>query len=137
MMKKLLKYVLVGLLLSATVACNPFDVEEVLLSRDDLSLTWKGDEQLSYDPLTWQWGFNDRKNEYRVHDDTMANYYILRCNARLAAEGQEVEADIEWTVRSNIKRYEGLRFVIMKVDDQGRIWLWNKSQKIGVIVMSI
>ena len=117
--------------------CVKYDVYEILLARDDLSLTWKGEEQLSYDPLTWQTGCNVGRGEYRVHDDNMANYYIVRCKDRPVYEGQDVYADVEWTVRSNIKRYEGVRLTVMKTDGEGKIWLWSRTQKIGVVVKEI
>lgn len=117
--------------------CVKYDVDEILLERDDLSLTWKGVEQLSYDPLTWQIGCNVGRGEYRVHDDNMANYYIVRCKDRPVSEGQDIYADIEWTVWNNIKRYEGVRLTVMKMDGDGKIWLWSKVQKIGVVVKEI
>ena len=137
MMKGFSEILALFVLVLMSSACNPFDVEEVLLSREDISLTWRGNDQIVYDPLTWQIGYNDRTYEYRVNDDAMADYYIVRCDARLSSEGQEVYADVEWTVKSNIKRYEHLKFTVRKVGTDGRIWLWNRSQNIGVIVKVI
>ena len=71
-------YLIMCVVVAASLCgCVKYDVDEILLSRDDLSLTWKGEQQLSYDPLTWQIGCNVGRGEYRVHDDNMANYYIV------------------------------------------------------------
>lgn len=118
-------------------ACNPYDVNEILLVREDVSLTWKGTEQMSYDPLTWQMGCNAGKNEFRVHDDSMGNYFIVTCNARPDTEGQELEADVQWTMKTSIKRFEGVKFEVMKTSADGHVWLWSKTQGIGVVIRKL
>lgn len=135
-MRKLGIFILLGLG-ALMQSCVRYDIEQTLLVHEDLMLTWKGDVQLTYAPQTWQYSFNTAKNEYRVNDDNMANYFVIRCSERPSSEGQELSADVEWTVKSNIKRYEGLRFKVEKVASDGRIWLWSKSQKIGVVIKEI
>ena len=130
-LKKILTAFALVLLLAS---CERYDVNEILLSRDDISLTWKADPQIVYEPYTWQLGFNAARNEFRVNDDSMANYFVLRCDGRPSAEGQEVTASVEWTQKSSVKRYEGLKFEVEKVGRDGYVWLWNRSQKIGVTV---
>lgn len=117
-----------------SVSCVRYDVDEILLSREDISLTCKRDLQIAYDPLTWQMSHNAGRNEFRVNDDSMANYFVLRCDSRPDTEGQEVNGYIEWTVRTNIRKYRNLKFEVRKVGSDGTVWLWNKSQKIGVTV---
>lgn len=115
-------------------SCDRYNVEEILLSREDISLTWKGTEQIVYDPATWQLGYNPEHNEFRANDDNMANYFVLKCKARPDTEGQEVGASVEWTLRTNVKHYDGLKFEVRRVSPGGYVWLWNRSQKIGVTV---
>lgn len=115
-------------------SCDRYNVEEILLSREDISLTWKGTEQIVYDPATWQLGYNPEHNEFRANDDNMANYFVLKCKARPDTEGQEVGASVEWTLRTNVKHYDGLKFEVRRVSPDGYVWLWNRSQKIGVTV---
>ena len=131
-MIRLFKILMLGILLTAMASCDRYNVQEVLLSREDISLTWKKEPQVVYEPLTWQLGYNAGRNEFRVNDDSMANYFVFRSNARPDTEGQEVTAYVEWTVRTNIKRYQNLKFEVRKVSPDGRVWLWNKSQKVGV-----
>lgn len=133
MMKKIIPYIVL-LLMLMSASCTRYDVDEILLTRDDISLTFRKDLQMSYDPQTWQLGYNAAHNEFRVNDDNMANYFVLRCDARPDTEGQGVNGYIEWTVRTNIKKYRNLKFEVMKISQDGKVWLWNKSQKIGVTV---
>ena len=117
--------------------CVKYDLDEILLAREDISLTWRGEEQISYDPQTWQLSCNVRKGEYRAHDDSMANYYVIKCSERPVEEGQDLVADVEWTVATNIKRYEGARFTVKKKGTDGLIWLWSNTQKIGLVIKEI
>ena len=118
-------------------SCVKYDIDEILLEREDLSLTWKGEDQVDYDPLTWQAGCNVKKGEYRVHDDSMANYFAVKCSERPVMEGQDITADVVWTMKTTIKRYEGIKMTVRKLSPDGRIWLWSRSQQIGVVIKEI
>lgn len=135
-MRKFGIFILLGLgALLQSCAC--YDIEQTLLVHEELMLTWKGAVQVTYAPQTWQCSFNTARNEFRVNDDNIANYFVIRCSEMPSSEGQELSGDVEWTVKTNIKRYEGLRFKVEQVASDGRIWLWNKSQKIGVVIREI
>lgn len=136
-MKPILKYILCGTLALMLAGCEPYDLDEVLLSRGDVSLTWKGMEQIVYQPETWQMGFNAARNEFRVHDDSMANYFTVVCSAMPTDEGQELTADIQWTMISSIKRFVGIRFEVEKVSADGYVWMWNRTNNIGVVVKKL
>ena len=134
---KLFRITAVLLLTALLTGCVRYDLDEVLLSRSEVSLTWKGKAQIIYDPATWQMSYNSEKNEFRVNDDEMANYFVFRSKTRPSYEGQELNAYVEWTLKTNVKRYEGVRFEVKQVDDGGCIWLWSKSQKIGITVKEL
>lgn len=125
------------LLMLAGCSRDLYNVQEILLSREDISLTFKGEEQLVYDPAGWQMGYNSARNEFRVSDDDMADYFIVRCDADPTDEGQELKADIIWTMQTTMKRYDGLKFEVRKVASGGKIWLWNRVHGIGVVVRKL
>lgn len=114
--------------------CNRFNPEELLLPREDISLTVKGEVMLTYDPMTFQLGYNEEKNEFRVFDDNVGNWFRLTCKSRPAAVGDSVNADLTWTTESSTKSREGLQFSVEKTDSEGKIWLWCKEEAIGVVV---
>lgn len=134
---KLSRCFILVLLVLMSSCIDRFRVEEVLLDRDEVSLIWKGMEQLAYDPMNWQIGFNEEKCEYRLNDDSMANFFVLKCDAHPVEVGQDVTGSIEWTVATNIKQYDGVRFTVKKVDRSGKVWLWSRIQKIGVVVQRL
>ena len=136
-MKIALKYMLLCALLLTAAGCEPYDIDLVLLSREDVSLTWKGADQIVYEPDTWQIGCNTERNEFRVHDDEMANYFTVKCSARPTDEGQELTADVQWTMISSIKRFEGIRFEVKKVSADGYVWMWSRTHNIGVVLKKL
>ena len=89
---------------------------------------------LAYDPDTFQLGYNEEKNEFRVFDDDMGNWFVLTCNDRPSTEGQEVKADLKWTTVNTTRSRAGLTFTVEKTDSKGYIWMWCEEEAIGVTV---
>lgn len=122
--------------LSAT-SCRHYDVDAILLERDDVSLTIKGSLCLAYDPLTCQLGYNDSRNEFRVYDDLIGNMFLISCNKNPDTEGMYLSANLTYTTSSSTKTLNGLDFCVRKLDPDGKIWLWNDSKKVGVVIQRL
>lgn len=133
-MKKIISSIIIMLIM--TCSCANYDVNEVLLQKDDISLTWKGDVQISYSPSTCQLGYNESRNEYRVYDDKLANWFVLKCSEAPSEPGQIISSDVSWTGKSSIKTIKNLQFKVEKADENGKIWLWNQDNGIGIIIKS-
>lgn len=127
------------LMITAVIAagCCRYDVDEILLMRTDISLTWKGDLQMSYDPLRCQLSHDRSDNIFRVYDDALANWFVLDCSVMPSYEGQELTADVIWTTADDTREERGLTFVVEKTDDSGQIWMWNKSKRIGIVIKNL
>lgn len=127
--------ILVGIL--CLVGCQEYDIEEILLQREEISLTVRGDEVLVYDPATFQLGYNGHTNEFRVFSDDMGNWFSLRCESRPSLQGESVKGDIKWTSTNTTRSKTGVTFSVEKTDSQGHIWLWCKEEAIGVVVKEL
>ena len=130
MIKKLIYVALAAVCLSS---CR-YDVDEILLSRSDISLTIKGKLQMSFDEMTCQLGYNTDRNEFRVYNDKLTDWFILRCSAKPTSNGQKVTADLEYTTKDDVKTLTGLEFIVQDTSSDGLIWLWDKKKKTGVVV---
>lgn len=131
------KFLLLLAVSAMAASCVEYDVTEILLQRTDISLTWKGVLQMSYDPQTCQLGCNDAANEYRVYDDNLGYWFILTCSDTPSFTGQELRADVEWTTENDTRIERGVEFKVEKTSRDGQIWLWSKSKKIGAVIQQL
>ncbi len=114
-----------------------FTVEQ-FNETESISLSIKGARIIEYKAETHQMGFNLVECEFRVHDDDMANYFIIRCNEMPSTTGQKVTADIEYTTPDDVKSRNGLEFEVTDIEDSsGKIWLWNQKYQIGAVVKAL
>lgn len=134
-MAKRIIYIL-AMMLAAT-ACIDNTLDQVLLVREDISLSVREQVLMSFDENTCQLGYNSARNEYRVYDEILANWYILRCSAQPTSEGQTVKADLEYTTAKDVKSLTDLEFSVEKTSPDGLVWLWNKERKIGIIIKNL
>ena len=134
---KHLKNIFLILSILAAAGCNRYDVDEILLVRDDISLTWKGVEQFCYNPADCQMGYNASKNEFRAQADNLSSWFVITCSEMPASEDGEIEADISWTGVTYTRSMKGLEFKVKKMSGDGMIWLWCKSAKIGVTIKKL
>ena len=127
--------IILGAMLIA--GCLPYDIDEILLTREDISITQKGTLIMSYDPLKCQMSHDKATNKYMVYDDMLADWFIVSCATTPDTEGQEVTADVTWTTSKNTRTEKGLVFTVKKIDAQGQIWMWNKSKSIGIVIKNL
>lgn len=132
-------YIIIGiaLMLAASTGCNRYYVEDILLPRNEISLTVKGADQIVYDDESWQLGYNDERNEFRIVNDKLNNWVILQCDAVPSTVGQSVTAYLEYTTSNDTRKLNGLTFTVEKTSPDGLIWLWNDDRKIGVVVKDL
>jgi hypothetical protein len=131
------RLIIIALGLSCICSCCRVDLDEVLLPREEVSLTLKGEPQFSYDPVTCQMSHKDRTNEYRVYDDRLSKWMIVKCTERPVTKGQTLHADVTWTASTATRVERNLKFTVEKTSPDGRIWMWNKSQSIGLVIKNL
>ena len=130
------KLVMLAVIASIATGCH-WDIDEILLEREDISLTMKGEELFVYDPMTCQMSFSSTDNIYRLYVDRLSDWVIIKCSERPDTEGQDLTADISWTASSSTRSERGLKFTVRKTSADGKVWLWNKSKKIGIVIKNL
>ena len=114
------------------------ELEQRFTQFDGMHLSVKGDVVLEYNTLYWQCAFSPSSAEFKVCEDNMRDYYILRCNRVPATIGDKVSCDLEWTTYSDVKERKNLDFRLVKADpDTGIMWLWCSSARIGAAVKEL
>lgn len=129
---------LLALLALLTGCHHSVEMDPAFLEKDGLSLKVGKKTVITYDPLTWQLGYTASLHEFSVFTDDMSSYYIVTCKTDLPARvGDAVDADLEWTEGGSIKKESNLRFVVKQFGEDGRVWLWNGKEGIGVVIQTL
>lgn len=113
------------------------DMAGALLEETEISLSWKGVYQITYNSAEYQLGFDTSNNEYRVYDDKLANWFTVTCSQKPVTEGETIMADVKWTGNKGTKAFSDVEFSVEKTDERGYVWLWSNSRKIGIVIKSI
>lgn len=138
MKRSIFEVLLLLMILLVTAGCNGYnlqEVEEILISKDDVSLTVKGKTVFVYDSDDCQLAYNDGRNQFRAMRDDMSDYFSLTSHQQLVHLGQEFTADLDYTVSGRVRTEKNLKFTVEKIDNSANLlWLWSSSKKIGVVV---
>lgn len=130
-MKKLMILLLAALSLTA---CLGYDINEVLLVRNDVSLTVKGKPQYAFLSTYGQMTTNAERTLYRYMSDDLRSWMEVKCQSRPGGVGENIIADIKWKTTTSSGEVNSLEFEIKQTDSSGMIWLWNNSNNIGLVI---
>lgn len=134
-MKKFIAYICGLVVFASLTGCNPYDVEEILISRGDVSLTIKGEPIFVYDEGTCQVAYNSDRHECRAMTDDVTRYFVLKAHERMTHAFQEFTADLTYTYAGSVVAEKDLLFRIEKIDNStGLVWLWCSDSAIGIVV---
>ena len=115
-------------------ACAEYDINEVLLVRDDVSLTLRGKPQYVFAADNGQMATNADRTIYRYMTDDLMNWLEVKCQSKPGGVGEKIIADIKWKSKISSGEENNLEFEIKQTDGSGMIWLWNKSNNIGLVI---
>lgn len=126
-------------LLAAGCAGNELREEFIAPENDVLGLQEKGNQIFEYDIATCQYSYLPDSREFRIGDDAMNNYFILKLS-NIPSLNDETTGTLIYTTESSILTKSSLNFKLVKVEqtkDGRMLWLWNKKSQYGVVVMEI
>ena len=92
-----------------------------------------GSAVLVYDANTCQMAFNRERGEFRVHTDTMSDYFTLKVSEIPTDLGQEVSADLSWTTSTDVRERKNVTLLLVNIQGD-RLWLWDAAGKTGLEV---
>ena len=134
-MKKIALYILAFATLTLAHSCNPYKIDEILISRDDVSLTIEGLPMFVYNEDKCQLSYNTDRNEYRAMTDDMTDYFILKAQKKLTSVDQQFTADLIYTTSGTANTLNDLTFTVEKISNEsGLAWVWCKSNAIGIVL---
>lgn len=133
-MKRFALYILAFAAMTLAHSCSPYKIDEILMSRDDVSLTIEGLPVFVYNEDKCQLAYNTERNEYRAMTDDMTDYFILKANQKLTTIDQQFTADLTYTTSGSPTTLKELSFTIEKISNEsGLVWVWCKEYAIGIV----
>ena len=136
-MRRCLNILLCLMAASLLVCCDGrHGYDRSFTDSDVVSLTVNKVKVFEYDPMTCQLGYNDTKREFRVSTDNMSDYFVITLSKIPSAKDEQITGDITWTGSDYIRDLHNQSFETVKVD-RGKIWLWNQTNKLAVIIQVI
>ena len=131
-MRKYLYIIALVLLCSGCKKKVEMDLE--MYNSNQISLMVKGRKVFTFDEGTCQLGYNRTLKQFRAGNDDMTSFFVLTCTDLPRTQGQEIQANLQWTSGSSVKTSNGLTFKVEKYEDTGLVWLWNSADKTGAVV---
>ncbi|MBR4756402.1 MAG: hypothetical protein IK076_05620 [Bacteroidales bacterium] len=124
-MKRILAIII---LMSVLAACDrTLEPDSSFVAGSGIQLKVNGSVVHTYDPLTWQLGYNPAYKEFRASDDAMRNWFFVTCSAVPSSVGQKLEATVTWATGSSSQSFKG-KFEVAKVQGD-TYWLWCGDNK--------
>lgn len=100
-----------------------------------ISLTVNGKEIMKYAAREHQIAYNASLHQFRLSDDTLNNYFVLTLERIPENTGEVVSGELVYTTDDDILKLKA-DFSVSKISN-GKIWLWNNQDKIGIVVQEI
>lgn len=130
-----MRRVLIAFIVAACfTSCIGNSVDPYFLSNEENTLQVAGAQQFTWDEKTCQMSFSRDAKEFRVFTDTMSDFYCIKMSTIPTATGQNISCDMTWTTPDDVFTRNGVNFRVEQMDGDGKVWMWNKKEKIGVIV---
>lgn len=136
-MRRIATYITV--LVTTALACGcvkTYEPDQFFLEENNVVLKIDGKSKLKYDPEKSQLGFSPDRKQFRLHNDTMSEFFILTCSELPTKQGQNIKCSLKYCTPNEIDYKTGLEFNVRKFSDD-TIWLWCKKKNIGLTVKTL
>lgn len=106
------------------------------LADNTVRLEINGECQFSYIPGTCQMAYNAKRCEFRVHTDTMLDYFTITLDKVPSNPGTQVQARIAWSTVSGEQTKENITLNAIRVVGDV-IWLCDESGRNAAVVRTL
>ena len=115
-------------------SCTNKELQDEFTNTDnEIGLTCRGESLFEYNEAECQLGYKESSHEFRVSDDTMTDYFILRLDA-IPSVGSETTGTLIYTTEDNVVTKSAMKFKLVKTGSGDMYWFWNKKNAIGAVV---
>ena len=104
----------------------------IFMDETEIGCYKDGHDYLVYDPLLHQLALNPKRHTLRLQTDKQMEFYHIDMESYPRTVGVTILADIHMMAGRESMEFT-MAFECSKMES-GKIWLWNKESKLGVII---
>lgn len=104
----------------------------IFLEESELGCYKDGHDYVVYDPKLHQLALNPARHTVRLQTDNQEEYYHMSLESYPRSIGVNILADFHIKKGGQSVKYTFV-FECSKIGD-GKLWLWNKDSKLGVVI---
>lgn len=138
-MERLIRYISILFVTSLLlISCRGKEIvidsleKQLFLEETRVGCYKNGGEYMVYSPKVHQISYNFKRNNIRFQTDNQSEFYNLKMESMPRAEGVNILGEVSVGSRGEINDFTFV-FECSKIENR-QIWLWNKENKIGVII---
>ena len=110
------------------------DARVVFESCTSTGIYFNDGGSLTYDESRFQEAVNHNRRNFRIQADDQGSYFNLNFTDRIPQKnGEEAVAKITYRLGQKGETVVIVKFKVVMVKE-GRLWLWNELQELGVII---
>lgn len=102
------------------------------LLKSDVGCYVRGGDLIVYDPLKHQLSVNVERGTFRIQTDMQNEFFHLELESLPKSIGVEILGNVVTGDNGALQEYAFL-FECSKIEN-GKVWLWEKDDKIGVLI---
>ena len=125
---------IVAIALTAVSCVDKENVDPTFIADSQPGLSINGKDIFRYNPLTCQYSFNRQKAAFSIFTDSASDYITAVLSELPSEKGQKVSGELSWTTERDIKTQKISVLKVVKTAEDGTVWLWNSTEKIGLCV---
>lgn len=133
---KALRHLLAALTAALTLlSCQPQGVTELstFVADGTVRLEVDGVRVFSYYETGCQMALNEKRGEFRAHDDTMQEYFIISMDKLPRKAGDAVNANLCWTESGYERERQNVTLVARSIRGDV-IWLCDEAQHNATVI---
>ena len=105
-------------------------------SRTDTGIYFDNGDSIVYDEARFQQAVNHNRKNFRIQSDDQMRYFNLNFTDKIPQKfGEEAVAKITFRNATSSETVVIVKFKAVIVKN-GKMWLWNELQQLGVIIPS-
>jgi len=120
-------------LLPLLSGCGNDRLRAAFCDNEGIRLIVGGTVAFNYEPARCQMSFSRDRREFRVHTDSMSDFFVAELSEIPTQLGQRLTVDLTWTTEREVLTRKKLTLEVLRIEGD-EFWLWSTVGRIGLTI---